>query len=375
MSLVRFLVVTLLLGLLAVVGAVAADAPPCVPHRVRSGESFTQLCTLSGCSPQALREMNPDLDTSGLTAGQVVLLPRSPRWIRYRVAHGDTLSELAQRFDTTVTEIQVASGIEDDRLLIGERLVIPRITPPTTAGLGFGASATRIASPTEAPSPHPPQLVPTASASQPPPQQVDSGPEDAILPTWVRVRLSDGRSGWAPSRSLIIGSVTPATPQRLIEIARQFIGTPYRWGGETPNGADCSGFVEEVFHLAGYTLPRTADAQFAATRPVPPQKMQPADLVFFTTYLPGPSHVGIYVGNGEFVHASSHGVMCSNLSESYYAQRFLGARRLAAWDAPPVDPAAGTPVPPPGDPARAIVPSPTDTGESPAGAASPTRSP
>src|SRR5262249_45618114 len=104
------------------------------------------------------------------------------------------------------------------------------------------------------------------------------------------------------------------------------------WGGETPNGADCSGFVQEVFQLAGYRLPRMADAQFQESLPVNQDEARPADLVFFTTSEPGPSHVGIYLGQGRFLHASSsQGVSEARLDDEYFSSRFLGVRRIRAW--------------------------------------------
>jgi cell wall-associated NlpC family hydrolase len=132
--------------------------------------------------------------------------------------------------------------------------------------------------------------------------------------------------------SLLLGSSTPLPPERVVDVAQRLRGVPYHWGGETPNGLDCSGYIEQVFALAGYHVPRLADAQFAATVEVSAEQMRPGDLVFFTTYLPGPSHVGIYIGERHFLHASSsHGVTESSLDEPYYAQRFLGAHRIPEW--------------------------------------------
>ncbi len=81
--------------------------------------------------------------------------------------------------------------------------------------------------------------------------------------------------------------------------------------------------------MLGISIPRTADAQYYAGSRIK-GSMKPGDLVFFQTYAPGPSHVGIYLGHGKFVHASSHGVMVSNLSDAYWANRYLGAKRMIA---------------------------------------------
>ena len=116
----------------------------------------------------------------------------------------------------------------------------------------------------------------------------------------------------------------------LTRSALRFLGTPYVFGGTSGYGFDCSGYVQHVYAMLGIHLPRTADAQFyAGSRPV--GGVRTGDLVFFQTYEPGPSHVGIYLGNGHFVHASSsHGVMVSSLSDSYWSARYLGAKRVAA---------------------------------------------
>ncbi len=122
---------------------------------------------------------------------------------------------------------------------------------------------------------------------------------------------------------------TSKIAQELTKSALKFLGVPYVFGGTTSAGFDCSGYVQHVFAMLGISLPRTADAQYYAGKKIV-GGMKPGDLVFFQTYLPGPSHVGIYLGHGRFVHASSHGVMISSLSQSYWAHRFIGAKRLIA---------------------------------------------
>jgi cell wall-associated NlpC family hydrolase len=124
-------------------------------------------------------------------------------------------------------------------------------------------------------------------------------------------------------------SRTSTIAQSLTRNAMRFIGTPYVFGGTSPSGFDCSGYTQHVFAMLGIHLPRTADAQYYAGHRINDQ-MVVGDLVFFQTYEPGPSHVGIYVGDGRFIHSSSHGVMISRLSDSYWARRYLGAKRFLA---------------------------------------------
>jgi peptidoglycan hydrolase-like protein with peptidoglycan-binding domain len=120
-----------------------------------------------------------------------------------------------------------------------------------------------------------------------------------------------------------------ATVRRLIQTSFQHIGVPYWFGGNTPRGFDCSGFTRYVFANVGISLPRMADGQFAIGRPVSAERLQSGDLVFFETYEPGPSHVGIYIGNGQFISAtSSRGVAVADLFGHYWGERYLGARRV-----------------------------------------------
>jgi cell wall-associated NlpC family hydrolase len=130
------------------------------------------------------------------------------------------------------------------------------------------------------------------------------------------------------ARNVIVRTSRIAT--ELTRSALRFLGTPYVFGGSRPSGFDCSGYTQHVFAMVGLHIPRMADGQFyAGTRAVGGPR--PGDLVFFQTYLPGPSHVGIYLGHGHFVHASSsHGVMVSSLSDSYWSSRYIGAKRYVS---------------------------------------------
>lgn len=131
------------------------------------------------------------------------------------------------------------------------------------------------------------------------------------------------------SNNYIAGNTT-SKADKIIATAKKYIGVPYVWGGESPSGFDCSGFVQYVFKVHGISLNRTTETQYKHGSYVSKSNLKPGDLVFFqNTYRAGISHVGIYIGNGQFIHASSSkGVTISNLSSSYYTSHYYGARRV-----------------------------------------------
>jgi cell wall-associated NlpC family hydrolase len=119
----------------------------------------------------------------------------------------------------------------------------------------------------------------------------------------------------------------------VADLAEQYVGSRYVWGGASPAGFDCTGFVMWVFGQFGVPLPRNEAGQLASGDRVGADDLQPGDvLVFANTYRRGLSHVGIYVGDGRFVHAADerHGVLVSNLWDSYWGPRFVGATRAMA---------------------------------------------
>lgn len=185
----------------------------------------------------------------------------------YRVRSGDTLWGLARRHRTTAERLATMNGIAlEATLQIGQRLRVP--------------------------------TVPAAAASSARP---------AVLP-------SRGQR-WATA---------------LTALATRHVGVRYRWGGTSPSGFDCSGFLYYVFGRNGVALPRTTFSMFRAGVPVPLDQIQTGDVVFFQTLRPGPSHAGIYLGDGRFVHSSSGSgrVTITPMEHRYYGPRYLGARRF-----------------------------------------------
>ena len=146
----------------------------------------------------------------------------------------------------------------------------------------------------------------------------------------------------------------PATPQAsALELAlAEYYHTPYRAGGTSQTGVDCSGFVQAAFQRAGLALPRTVVQQYHTGQPVPKNQLRFGDVVFFNRYCQawkaGPylasmlstgqidqiCHNGIYLGDGRFMHASPRGVEISNINDEVWRAAFIGARRFLTGEAP-----------------------------------------
>lgn len=128
-----------------------------------------------------------------------------------------------------------------------------------------------------------------------------------------------------------------ARGEDIVNLARQFMGVQYVWGGSSPSGFDCSGLVQYVFGKNGVQLPRITYDQINVGASVQPNKLRPGDLVFFDTdrKRSGPDHVGIYMGGGKFIHAPrpGQGVKVSSLAEGYYMDRWMGGRRVSGVSA------------------------------------------
>ena len=119
--------------------------------------------------------------------------------------------------------------------------------------------------------------------------------------------------------------------QQVVDYAKQYLGTPYVYGGNGPNSFDCSGYTSYVYRHFGYTLNRTASGQLSNGVSVSKSELQPGDLVFFKDGGSKPvSHVGIYIGGGQFIHASTstYEVRINDLTSGYYNNVYVYARRI-----------------------------------------------
>ena len=146
--------------------------------------------------------------------------------------------------------------------------------------------------------------------------------------------LTSKKPSSGSSSNEVVNDSTSTSASKVISYAKKFLGKPYVWGAQGPNGFDCSGFTYYVFkNSAGITLPRTSSAQSKYGKSVSKSNLKAGDLIFFDTVGPNNgavTHVGLYIGNGQFIHAASGQgkVVINNLNSSYYVKAYVNARRV-----------------------------------------------
>ena len=260
------------------------------------------------------------------------------------VRKGDTLGKIARAHHVSVATIQAANGLEGTHLSVGTKLVLPGGKAHSKRRKARSGTRKRVIVREKTPAEEPP---PGAQVSLVDPQG-STRPTDGWRPPTEAELAELARASNAADIASKAVAASPAvaaakdSPEarkagesikdRLLRVARRMLEVPYRFGGTTLWGLDCSGFVQKTFAFLDLELPRTAREQFREGLKVAKADLSPGDLVFFRTYAKFPSHVGIYLGDNRFIHASSHDreVTIDSLDQPYYMKHYLGAKRLLA---------------------------------------------
>lgn len=189
----------------------------------------------------------------------------------YKVVKGDSLWKIANKYKMSVNQLKSLNGLKTDLIRIGQVLKVKGSTSGSNSGTSTGSSSNQSSS--------------NHNAAQ-----------------------------------------TSLNVNKLVSDAQSLIGTPYVWGGTTTSGFDCGGFIWYLLNKQT-SVGRTSTAGYWSSMKSVSSPSK-GDFVFFTTYQAGPSHMGVYIGNNKFIHAGSDGVTTSDLNNSYWKPRYLGAKRF-----------------------------------------------
>jgi cell wall-associated NlpC family hydrolase len=275
-------------------------------YTVKSGDTLYGISKWLGIDVEVLKRSN-GLQGATLQPNQVLIVPlqkgkqvqRASEALverptvesnRYIVQKGDTLYHLSRKMGLSVEAIQKMNHLPSTAIKVGQILILPKseiLFQEEAEELGDGEGETEI-------------------------RGALGEKEDPVASTTL------GKWGSSEERSL------------FVRVVKTFLGVPYRLGGSTLKGIDCSALVKRIYEIFNIDLPRTAREQFRIGKFVEKDKLEEGDLVFFSTRRANNAHVGIYIGGNQFIHASSRNreVKIDQLDKPYFNQRFLRGVRV-----------------------------------------------
>ncbi len=273
-------------------------------YRVRSGDSLHKIAKKHGVTPQALRAAN-HLQSDSLKVKQVLVIPGNKSKARkvartgkrlpadreiYVVKRGDTIYSVADEAGLSVKALKKMNRLRSAKLRRGQRLVIPKREQPD--------------------------------------EMDELGDEDDVAAAKAGENGDDKQV-----KSTAIGKwKNPDERKLFVRITKTFLGVPYRLGGSTMRGIDCSAFTKRLYEIFDIQLPRTAREQSKVGKVIAKKEdLEEGDLVFFKTRSRRVTgHVGIYIGNHEFIHAAgrNRGTKLDSLESDYYSRRFVRGVRI-----------------------------------------------
>ncbi len=327
---------------------------------VRAGDTLSGIADNFDVSVVDLKKASA-LKNNRINKGDVLLIPVPHDYVatpkhaagapNYTVVTGDTLGGIASKYGVTVSELKAANGLTNNELWVGMKLEVPgkgsQLKTQTTTqatnnlrkdyrvkrGDTLGVIAKR----------HGVTVKELKQTNKLTSSNIRVGQSLKIPGTAKYMHSYSAKSnnnynsnghannnGHSQNGYHSEGEISPK--QKIIRVAKKYLGAPYKFGGNSyKTGIDCSGYVKKVFSSFNVNLPRTArDIYYRSGHKVAKSQLDTGDLVFFQTYAKFPSHVGIYLGGDQFIHASSarKKVSIDNLNKRYYRNRYIGAKRI-----------------------------------------------
>ncbi|QOX80039.1 C40 family peptidase [Trichlorobacter lovleyi] len=279
-------------------------------HQVRTKESLHSIARKYRVSVEELKTAN-NLSSIRIAKGTTLIIPSRAsaqpvieNCSSYTVAKGDTLPKIAKKTGKKMSELRRINNLKANKVKPGQVLALADTAATCDLTAARQTRGKRL------------ELV-----------NSDLLNEQELSTTLSELSDIDADTPVDLAKNLEERSSTFSTLQKS---AYGFLGARYRFGGNSRSALDCSSFTQQVFREQKVALPRTAREQFRVGNEVPRGDLRRGDLVFFRTYAPFASHVGIYLGNRKMIHASSaeHRVVISSMDTPYYLSRYLGARRI-----------------------------------------------
>lgn len=297
-------------------------------YKVKRGDSLARIAKKCGVSTQRIKEAN-GLQGNVLKPGKALIIPtdgsrklakgtksQPPKAAQvYVVKKGDTLQGIARKTGLSISDIKALNHLQKSKLRTGQKLALVKSTSVSEAR----------------------QLKQRKAATVETDFSENDGEEDLLSDeTPAMEKTAELENDVQYSEHPLGKWRDPEERDLVVKVAKGFLGAPYRFGGSTIQGLDCSAFVRKIYEFFDVNLPRTAREQARVGMKVAKGDLTEGDLVFFNTRRAF-GHVGIYIGNNQFVHASSgkrdRHVRIDSLDKPYYNQRFIKAVRLKALEA------------------------------------------
>ena len=304
------------------------DARADQQHKIKKGETLYIIAKDYGVSVKQLKKAN-NLQSSLIHPGDSITIPtklnskdqtktsevltvdnervEAGKLTTHIVEKGETLYRISLKIGISIEELKKLNHLSGHALKIGQALLVPYVETEEELPDAIEASQ---------------ESVETAATTSEPGVGEEAPAEESG--SQVNNSLADN------SENTVAKKAEEKEDPSIIKVASDYLGVPYRFGGSTLRGIDCSAFVQKVFRYFSIDLPRTAREQFKSGVKISKRELRIGDLIFFKTYARYPSHVGIYIGEGQMIHASSRSkkVTISNINEPFYVRRYIGAVRL-----------------------------------------------